>query len=380
MPEPTPKVQLAFSLLSLFPPLLRASVLEDAEFRTATGLNTQASIRLNQSGVTFDRATLYAAVRRALSGEGETPTIESVDKTKWFMSKNESGTLVVTAGNTTVPLPDFECLSPDPAVRLNSFERHAKEFSIDDFAAEKWRGVLAVRSCDDEEVEELKTEFRLTPRWFANALLQGVEGESDVPVSSLVPDDQRYFHRLAGSPAEKDLLSYIKSDLSRHIERQIAYGGVHGVALALLLSAHPFIPQEIRLNGLSNSEVIKLFEWLEVHGDRISQLGGIELGLAHLDVYPELEPIITRMTRAFVEEDTEKVGRLTQLAGLVVLVDGELARNSILRAHQPYWRRLAAIAHATLLERELLRLGGSVSDFSAWAYPNRGHARLPHRI
>src|SRR6266404_8191895 len=98
MPEPTPKVQLAFSLLSLFPPLLRASVLEDAELRAATGLNTQASIRLNQSGVTFDRATLYAAVRRALSGEGETPTIESVDKTKWFMSKNESGTLVVTAG------------------------------------------------------------------------------------------------------------------------------------------------------------------------------------------------------------------------------------------------------------------------------------------
>src|SRR6266436_6122884 len=98
MPEPPLKVQLAFSLVKLFPPLFRASALEDGEFRRTTGLNLQANIRLNQSGVTFDLATLYAAVREALSGEGETKTIEAVDKTGWLMSKNEAGNLVVVAG------------------------------------------------------------------------------------------------------------------------------------------------------------------------------------------------------------------------------------------------------------------------------------------
>ncbi len=372
MPEPSLKVELAYSLVKLFPPLFRTSVLEDADFRRATGLNLQANIRLNQSGVTFDRTTLYAAVRGALSSEGETKTIEAVDKTKWLMSKNEGGNLVVIAGSMTVPLPDFDCLSPAPAVRLDWFERQVREFGIDDVSADKWRSVLAARSCDDEEVEELRSEFQLTPRWFAGALLQGAEGGANVPIPSLVPDDPRYYYRLAGSPAEKDLLSYVKSDLSRHIERQVAEASVNGVALALLLSAHSSIPQEIRLNGISNSEIVSLFEWLEAHGDRISQLGGIELGLAHLDIYPEVEPIITKMTRAFVEEATGEVGRLAQLAGLVVLVDGELARTGILRTHQPYWRRLAAIAHASLLERELLRLGASISDLSAWAYPNRG--------
>jgi hypothetical protein len=47
----------------------------------------------------------------------------------------------------------------------------------------------------------------------------------------------------------------------------------------------------------------------------LSLLGGIELGLAHLDIHPEVEPIITRMTRAFVEEAAGEVGRLAQLAG-----------------------------------------------------------------
>ena len=69
MPEPPSKMLLAHSLVSFFPPMLRASILEDAQFRKETGLKMQANIRLNQSGLAFDRATLYAAVKKALSSE-----------------------------------------------------------------------------------------------------------------------------------------------------------------------------------------------------------------------------------------------------------------------------------------------------------------------
>jgi hypothetical protein len=371
MSEPSPKIQLAYSLVRLFPPLFRASALEDADFRRETGLNLQASVRLNQSGVTFDRETLYAAIEAVLSSEGETRSIEAADKTKWLISKDVSGNLVALAGGDALSLPDFDCLSPTPAVRLEWFERQAKAFCIDSGSFEKWRSVLAVRRCDDEEVEELRNEFRLTPRWFARALLEGAEGEADAPIASLVPSDSRYYYRLVGFPIEGDLSSYVSSVLSSHIDRQVAEEGVNGVAFSLLLSAHSSIPQEIRLNGISSDQVVQLLEWLGAHGDRISQLGSIELGLACLDDYPELEPAITKMTRMFIEDDDGEHGRLAQLAGLVVLVDGELARTGILRAHPPYWRRLAAIAHASLLERELLRRGANISDFSSWAYPNR---------
>jgi hypothetical protein len=45
-----------------------------------------------------------------------------------------------------------------------------------------------------------------------------------------------------------------------------------------LLSAHSFIPKTIGLEGISEKELLELFEWLEGHGDRISQLGAAELG------------------------------------------------------------------------------------------------------
>jgi hypothetical protein len=321
--------------------------------------------------VTFDREKLHAAIEAVLSTEGETKSIEAVDKTKWLISKDAGGKLVAVAGSEAVPLPDFDCLSPTPSVRLEWFERQVKTFHIDSRSSEKWRRLLAARRCDDEEVEELRKEFRLTPRWFARALLEGADGEADVPIASLVPSDSRYYYRLAGCPIEGDLLSYVRSGLSSHIDRQVAGEGVNGVAFSLLLSAHQSIPQEIKLHEISRDQVKHLFEWLEAHGDRISQLGSIELGLACLDTYPELEPVITKMTRMFIEDDDGEAGRLAQLAGLVVLVDGELARTGILRAHPPYWRRLAAIAHASLLERELLRRGANIGDFSSWAYPNR---------
>ncbi|MHC2664596.1 hypothetical protein ACMA5K_33850 [Bradyrhizobium diazoefficiens] len=95
----------------------------------------------------------------------------------------------------------------------------------------------------------------------------------------------------------------------------------------LLLSSHSSVPREIRLEGIPNGDVETLFEWLEAHGDRISQLGAIELGLHHLDKYPEIEPAIAKMTRSFIEDDVGEDARLAELAGLVVLVDGELARK-----------------------------------------------------
>jgi hypothetical protein len=70
------------------------------------------------------------------------------------MSKNEGGNLVVVAGSKTVPLPDFDCLLPVPTVRLDWFERQAKEFGIDDICAEEWR-----RANDDKKIASLQPWF-----------------------------------------------------------------------------------------------------------------------------------------------------------------------------------------------------------------------------
>jgi len=73
------------------------------------------------------------------------------------------------------------------------------------------------------------------------------------------------------------------------------------------------------------------------------------------------------------DEPDKNDGRLNLICSLIVLVDGELALTGICRKRSPYWRRLAAIAHASVLERAIIAVDSLQSDFAAWAMQNRGH-------
>jgi hypothetical protein len=139
------------------------------------------------------------------------------------------------------------------------------------------------------------------------------------------------------------------------------------------VSSHPFGAQQLRLNEVPKKEILDFYAWLEAEGDRFSQLGGIEWGFNKLGLIPELEPHLERLVQiiqADKPEDSE--GRLCLLSSLIVLVEGELARTGICRHRSPYWRRLASIAHASVLERALVTVNMPPSDFSKWVMENRG--------
>jgi hypothetical protein len=127
------------------------------------------------------------------------------------------------------------------------------------------------------------------------------------------------------------------------------------------------------MQDVPREKVLDLFQWLETGGDRFSQLGGIECGLANLHVVPELEPFLERLVRVIQsDKPDDNDGRLKLLCSLIVLVEGELARTGICRHRQPFWRRLAAIAHASVLERAIISVNMLPSDFTDWAMQNRG--------
>jgi len=127
------------------------------------------------------------------------------------------------------------------------------------------------------------------------------------------------------------------------------------------------------MTEVPREEVLNVYNWLEVSGDRISQLGALESGLASLDKFPELEPILGRIAAHFVNDGPDdEEGRLTLLCSLIVMVEGEIARTGIARNRAPFWRRLAAIAHASVMEREMIAAGIPASTIHDWAFPSRG--------
>ena len=366
---------LAVGLLGLFSPLLRYSALEDKAFRDQLGLSVDATITLDQIGVTFQRSALFGAVRALFAGhagsleihyrQGRLSTI-SIDAAE--------GRIFIQHDGQKAFITQFGCLHADSAKRLTWLDQEASAYQVNDSHIDQWRAILATRVADDEEVDQVFAEFQLTPVFVARALRK-VLRKGTVKASDLVPIDPRYYDRLIGESSNGPGLSeHFDASVAPRIRALVAPGTIRGLKEALLYSSHPWGAKAISLNSLPRQELLDFYQWLEFNGDRLSQLGGIECGLAHLSSIPELEPAIARLVKLIVADRPEdQDGRLNLVCSLISLVDGELARTGIFRRRVPFWRRLAAIAHAAVLERTIMEAQIPVAEIAAWARQNGWH-------
>jgi hypothetical protein len=370
--EPT-ETEIAFVMMGLFPQSIRSSVLEDRTFREQLGLSVDAVIRLDKSGQQFDRSKLFTAIRHLFGGSTEDAEVESHDKVVWKLRLNaDVESISLSNDGTEIAIPNFVCLHPDSTKRLVWFDREALKYDLTDARSRNWREILEARSVDDEEVDQLLSEIRLTPLYVTSSIANHLRGET-LSIFSLIPSEIHYYDRLVGEPENAtDLKSFVEVKAKGKFENWVR-APLDGLRRALLLSAQPLFPSAIPLDRVPSEELLKVYKWLEQRGDRISQLGALEAGLANLDKFPELEPILAKMVEAFVNDAPDDPdGRLILLCSLIVMVEGEFARTGIARNRPTYWRRLAAIAHASVIEREMVAAGIPPSVIRNWSFPSRG--------
>ncbi len=356
----------AIAGLALFPPSLRISALESKSFRDEVGVSVDAIVQFDEIGVAFRRSTLFKSIRALLSGSIANAEIMDRNNQSWTIALDKKWHGIrITAGERTHLIPDFSCLHHDADLRLAWFDAEAKRHGIDDDDSKAWRRVLADREIDDEEVDGLLKQFRLTPRYVAAAIKNALR-RKNISIDALVPDEVTYFDRLVGKPAPDH-------DLKQFFEYAVKEAADLDLPAAFLLSSHLFGTQNIALEKVDPAKVLEFFDWAEHAGDRFTQVGAVECGLKHLHKMPQLAPHLRGMMRTIGSDDpASETGRLELLCVLIILVDGELARAGICRERQPFWRRLAAIAHASVIERAIIEVNLLPDDFLAWCRKSRG--------
>ncbi len=365
--------EMAMAALRLFPPSVRTAIVRDEEFRTRYALRGDAVVQLKRTGAEFIRSTLFRAARQVLAGATRSVDVESMDGMVWRLTNDNGTGITVTHEKVVQALPECACLAPDVNTRMEWFERQTADCAIIDERIKRWRDVLIDRPLEDDEVNDVLDEFRLTPVHCTAANRERLRAPN-FSGADLVPSDLRYFDRLVGIPAtETNVNDFISGVLTSHVRTLVQWKSYKGLRSVFVLSSHQMISQIIDLTAVPREEVVRTYEWLANHGDRISQVGAIECGLQHFDSVPEIEPWLAAMIQVIGADDPEDpAGRLKLLSGLVVLVDGEISRRSIARQRPPFWRRLASIAHAALIEREALDAELAPTVFSEWALESGG--------
>ena len=387
MNNPYVKSVLAQTALDLTLPLIRKTLLGDRDFRKEYGIEVNSIISFPAFDISFHLSSLYNAVRRVLSGASEKKVINTKGQ-KWRLKniskKGELPNLLLSRGEKRFPLSNplsnLAALSPDRDTRLRFLDEAISDVNLPSNASETWRNILSERALEDEEVDAFLREFRDTPvekmRSISNKLRTGPSS-----LSFLVPPSRRYFERLVGEYDGSASIWEYAANSGRTLFTQLsAWRPYDGFLFSLLLSSHSSLADEINVDQLNSEDLVRAYNFLEKQGDRISQLGAIEVGLRVLPSRPEIEQPLIRLIEQIRDDDVDgQASGFELLSALFCLVDGELSRTRLLSPEPPFYRRLAALSQATLIHRQAMSLSVDIDQFSKWidqlsewAFSNRG--------
>lgn len=367
---------IALASLELFPPLICETVISDHSFRIKYGLTADAQICFGSSGVSIQRSKLFKCIRAVYTESNSRQTLKDTAEEEWqleLIEKDNERRIVLSQGDRRLFLPDFSVFSSDQNERLNRFDLEAVEVNLPNQTLKYWQEILTSRSLADDELDSLNTEIKETPIR-VSALVRSELENGTSSFSSLVPSSGQYFDRLVGECQQSlSIAEYAPAGAADHVKQLMSWRPYDGFLLALLLSSHSLNSYVINVDQFKDDDLIQAYEWLQKYGDRVSQVGAVEIGLSILDKRPEIEPYVKNIIEQIRDDSTDDDGgRLKLLSALIVLVEGELSRTKILHEKPPFWRRLASIAQASLIEREIIGLGMDFADFSQWAMQSRG--------
>lgn len=365
--NPNIRYKLASLALERLPPLIQKTLLDQRDFLEEYGFKADVTISLGDTDISFQRSDLFKAIRRVFAGQPEV-IVTDTDDCNWKVfsddGKGEQPQIIISNNEQRHVLPDFTVFSTDKTVRLRSFEKSVEDVNLPANVATTWRNILSERRLSDEEIDQFHIEFRDTPVHIARAIRAEIpEGRSNK--SSLAPPSRRYFARLVGeydeSPSVRD---YATGTGKKFMEELSAWRPYDGFLSSLFLSSHSTLTNEIKVEHLKKEEITQAFEFLVERGDKLSQLGAVEVGLRILPDIPEIEALLIRLVKRIRDDDTDKSESDFKLfSALFIFVDSELSRTRIFSNAPPFFRRLASLAQAALIQREVIAAPINIASF-----------------
>jgi len=360
---------LALELLRLFPKSIQDEITSDTSFRDEFDLTADSTLTLNGLGISFKGSDLFAAVRTLLDGSVDSIQVQPLNRgpVELSIERGQKHKIFLTVEGNRHLMPSFWMFSEDQAVRLAHFSEEVEAENLPTAAIQMWKERLENSSLTEEQMDELKRTCDLIPQAVAGNIREEFK-RPEGRVKVAVPQDGMYYRFLIGERGgASNVEEYAQGNAKEHIDRLLKWDFNQGLAQCLLFCASPSLSGLIDISDQAASDVEEFFAWLSEHGDRFSQVAGIEVGIRSLRHFPTLEPILVRMVEAIRDEDPEaKTSRAALVVNLLVFVDGELSRIRLFRDEPPFWRRIAAVAQAAMIERELIAAGGAEEDTSDW--------------
>ncbi len=358
---------MASYIINLFPSLVMAELLSDSTLSEEIGLATDVTVSFRYKDIAFSRSTLFKAIRSAFKNTEEEFYLEDVNGNPWSLRYHpgERSAFSLTKGDVQIVNDSFWPLCTDADRRLSLFETEAKDRSLSKEEREGWRAALSVPTISDDDVSDLLLDLDCSPSHIEALLRQEFQGPSN-KVSTLVPDNIRYYERLVGKYCgSKNIEEYSKVELNQYFGNRIESGVTEN---DFLMCIHKSISAVISSGFIDEasyqSEANRAIETCHP----ILLISCLEIGI--LKFTDSSAKIIKTLFGCISSAKT--LDNLRLFCAMAVFVDGELARLQIFKGMPPFYRRLASFTQAALIVKVGLEEGVAFDKVEQWASQRRG--------
>lgn len=354
-------------IIDLFPSLLRAELLSDSELVRELSLATDATVSFGSKDVAFSRNSLFKIVRSAFENIEEEFFLEDVNGNPWSLRNrpDERPVFSLVKGDVKMLIGSFWPLCHDVDRRISILEAEAKDRLLSKEVLKRWSAVISAPTISDDDVSDLLLDLDCSPIHIEALLHQEIQGLSN-KVSTLVPNDIRYYERLVGKYRNsKNIEEYCNSELKQYFSDRIENDPTES---DLLICMHKSISKivssgiidEISYQATANQIIESCHPILLI---ACFEVGMLKFKDTSADTLKKLFECIT---------SAKTLNNLRLFCSMAIFVDGELARLQILRGTPPFYRRLASFAQAALIVKVGLEEGVAFDKVEQWASQQRG--------
>lgn len=361
------RAYIASNCINLFPSLVKAEILSDIKLLEELGVATDATISFGEKDIAFSRNALFKIIGSAFENTEKEFCLEDKNNNLWSLRSipGERLAFSLTNGDEQIINESFWPLCADVDMRLKILEAEAKNLGLPKDELERWVTVLSELTVSDENVSALLLDLDCSPNNTEALLRLEFQGPSN-KISTLVPNDIRYYERLVGKYCGSiNIEEYCNEELKRYFDNRIENEVTEN---DLLLCLHNSISKVVSIGLVDDASYQSIANRAIQTCHPILLVSCLEIGI--LKFADSSGTLIKALFECISSVKT--IENLRLFCSMTVFVDGELARLQIFRGMPPFYRRLASLAQSALIVKVALEEGVAFDKVERWAIQQRG--------
>ncbi len=365
-PPEIQRLAAAFALGKLSAPL-RSDVLSDGSIAARFNLGMARQVNLS-ANIVFSRDDLFSAFQQVADG-APSPSLrnEADDSLGATVLIDADGAGIVTVGTKRWRFEHAALLSTSRERRLFTLEKYLAQDTLTSRDQEFLRELAGRSGFSNEDFLTVVTTLGSSLESFADHFRQRLE-TAQVGKADLIPEDVRHWEHLT-APLEQSsaLAGFIDGELANEWRARLSIDPKRAFRSISFTFASPALVPRSLFKGVDSAIMIQLLESACEFDDPFALAGAFQLCADRLAQDIRFVALGERLLdRLF--GDTDRLNTASQIFGAAFIVSTAfLAEHELLGRRPPFWRRLAAASHASLVVRSSGMAGVKQDGLLAWA-------------